>query len=596
MLGRRYSRKRRIQEAVAGIVLFDKERLIRDIVLFYLLEARDGDCGWPLSKCSAVCKSFRAAVSNSWQLLHGLDLNPQMALDDVRAALGRMGGGLKRLTFGRLFQRAQLMQDSLLNGLSTQRSIISGPLSWTVELSTEFNNLSTRGVQLEELDISFLPREDDWLALQGFFDSLSGIAGELQQLNASSCRLHVETGQGLLLAELLKANPSLRVLDVSGNQLQGADALLHLKNLEELCFYGNVLQDAHLITMSALELSSLQTLRAGGPNKCEVDFEVLDLMHGMQWPDVDWPNCMLLYINRNGVSPNRGRAGLTALCKKLGDHGVLKHLDMTALFSYDRLFKGCFAGLHLLKMLETLDLSWNALFDEVILFDPPSLTLYSPKFSPLKSVLPVGATPVLTNIFANVLNAHVSGLSFSTTYLPILGRVSPARLPSPTSSPHSASLVCGVCSQPRLLALMVFQMQGCEDLCQCLLMSQEVGLLPALRNLSLRSCRIGSVGLSTHLAPVLSQLGSLRSLDLGGNHLADAGAIALSHVLQHALTGLTKATNEQTIFFYLKKNYTVREYDTSQLSEEFQRFVSKGTTNHHTPHIFYCPPRAINWR
>ena len=39
MLGRRYSRKRRIQEAVAGIVLFDKERLIRDIVLFYLLEA-----------------------------------------------------------------------------------------------------------------------------------------------------------------------------------------------------------------------------------------------------------------------------------------------------------------------------------------------------------------------------------------------------------------------------------------------------------------------------------------------------------------------------------------------------------------------------
>ena len=265
------------------------------------------------------------------------------------------------------------MQDSLLNGLSTQRSIISGPLSWTVELSTEFNNLSTRGVQLEELDISFLPREDDWLALQGFFDSLSGIAGELQQLNASSCRLHVETGQGLLLAELLKANPSLRVLDVSGNQLQGADALLHLKNLEELCFYGNVLQDAHLITMSALELSSLQTLRAGGPNKCEVDFEVLDLMHGMQWPD----DCMLLYINRNGVSPNRGRAGLTALCKKLGDHGVLKHLDMTALFSYDRLFKGCFAGLHLLKMLETLDLSWNALFDEVILFDPPSLTLYS---------------------------------------------------------------------------------------------------------------------------------------------------------------------------------------------------------------------------
>ena len=139
---------------------------------------------------------------------------------------------------------------------------------------------------------------------------------------------------------------------------------------------------------------------------------------------------------------------------------------------------------------------------------------------------------------------------------------------------------------------MVFQMQGCEDLCQCLLMSQEVGLLPALRNLSLRSCRIGSVGLSTHLAPVLSQLGSLRSLDLGGNHLADAGAIALSHVLQHALTGLTKATNEQTIFFYLKKNYTVREYDTSQLSEEFQRFVSKGITNHHTPHIFYCPPQG----
>jgi hypothetical protein len=407
MSGRRYSRKRRIQEAVAEIVLFEKEQLIRDIVLFYLLEApccsiclkqspsrhRDGDCGWPcglvnrcsdhygtfkaLSQCSAVCKSFRAAVSNSWQLLHGLDLNPQMALDDVRTALGRMGGGLKRLTFGRLFQRAQLMQDSLLNGLSTQRSIISGPLSWTVELSTEFNNLSTRGVQLEELDISFLPREDDWLALQGFFDSLSGIAGELQQLNASSCRLHVETGQGLLLAELLKANPSLRVLDVSGNQLQGADALLHLKNLEELCFYGNVLQDAHLITMSALELSSLQTLRAGGPNKCEVDFEVLDLMHGMQWPDdLDPPlgavaNCMLLYINRNGVSPNRGRAGLTALCKKLGDHGVLKHLDMTALFSYDRLFKGCFAGLHLLKMLETLDLSWNALFDEVILFEPP---------------------------------------------------------------------------------------------------------------------------------------------------------------------------------------------------------------------------------
>ena len=101
---------------------------------------------------------------------------------------------------------------------------------------------------------------------------------------------------------------------------------------------------------------------------------------------------------------------------------------------------------------------------------------------------------------------------------------------------------------------MVFQMQGCEDLCQCLLMSQEVGLLPALRNLSLRSCRIGSVGLSTHLAPVLSQLGSLRSLDLGGNHLADAGAIALSHVLQHALTGLTKAINEQTNFF-LKKLY-----------------------------------------
>ena len=382
MLGRRYSRKRRIQEAVAGIVLFDKERLIRDIVLFYLLEApccsiclkqspsrhRDGDCGWPLSKCSAVCKSFRAAVSNSWQLLHGLDLNPQMALDDVRTALGRMGGGLKRLTFGRLFQRAQLMQDSLLNGLSTQRSIISGPLSWTVELSTEFNNLSTRGVQLEELDISFLPREDDWLALQGFFENLSGIAGELQQLNASSCRLHVETGQGLLLAELLKANPSLRVLDVSGNQLQGADALLHLKNLEELCFYGNVLQDTHLITMSALELSSLQTLQVGGPNQ----FEILDRMHGTQ-NGLD----MLLFINRNGVSPNRGRAGLTALCKKLGDHGVLKHLDMTALFSYDRLFKGCFAGLHLLKMLETLDLSWNALFDEVILFDPPSLTLYS---------------------------------------------------------------------------------------------------------------------------------------------------------------------------------------------------------------------------
>ena len=74
---------------------------------------------------------------------------------------------------------------------------------------------------------------------------------------------------------------------------------------------------------------------------------------------------MLLFINRNGVSPNRGRAGLTALCKKLGHHGVLKHLDMTALFSYDRLFKGCFAGLHLLNRLETLELSWNALFDAV---------------------------------------------------------------------------------------------------------------------------------------------------------------------------------------------------------------------------------------
>jgi hypothetical protein len=386
MSGRRYSRKRRIQEAVAEIVLFEKEQLIRDIVLFYLLEApccsiclkqspsrhRDGDCGWPcglvnrcsdhygtfkaLSQCSAVCKSFRATVSNSWQLLHGLDLDPQMALTDVRTALGRTGGGLKRLTFGPLFQRAQLLQDSLLNGRSTQRSIISGPLSWTVELSTEFNNLAIRGVHLEELDISFLPREDDWLALQGFFDSLGGIAGELQQLNASSCRLCVETGQSLLLAELLKANPSLRVLDVSGNQLQGADALLHLKNLEELCFYGNVLQDTHLITMSALELSSLQTLQVGGPNQ----FEILDRMHGTQ-NGLD----MLLFINRNGVSPNRGRAGLTALCKKLGHHGVLKHLDMTALFSYDRLFKGCFAGLHLLNRLETLELSWNALFDAV---------------------------------------------------------------------------------------------------------------------------------------------------------------------------------------------------------------------------------------
>ena len=39
MSGRRYSRKRRIQEAVAEIVLFEKEQLIRDIVLFYLLEA-----------------------------------------------------------------------------------------------------------------------------------------------------------------------------------------------------------------------------------------------------------------------------------------------------------------------------------------------------------------------------------------------------------------------------------------------------------------------------------------------------------------------------------------------------------------------------
>jgi len=39
MSGRRYSRKRRIQEDVAEIVLFEKEQLIRDIVLFYLLES-----------------------------------------------------------------------------------------------------------------------------------------------------------------------------------------------------------------------------------------------------------------------------------------------------------------------------------------------------------------------------------------------------------------------------------------------------------------------------------------------------------------------------------------------------------------------------
>ena len=50
------------------------------------------------------------------------------------------------------------------------------------------------------------------------------------------------------------------------------------------------------------------------------------------------------------------------------------------------------------------------------------------------------------------------------------------------------------------------------------------------------------------------------------------------------------------IFFYLKKNYTVREYDTSQLSEEFQMFVSKGTTNHTHHTFFIAPPRAINWR
>ena len=184
------------------------------------------------------------------------------------------------------------------------------------------------------------------------------------------------------------------------------------------------------------------------------------------------------------------------------------------------------------------------------LFYPPSLIPYS-LFLTVLPCINVGATSqgdkccgLSFSKFA-LLNAHVSGLSLLTIYLQISCRVSPARLPSLSFSPLSASLVCGVCSQPRLLALIVFQMQGCEDLCQCLLMSQEVGLLPALRNLSLRSCRIGSVGLSTHLAPVLSQLGSLRSLDLGGNHLADAGAIALSHVLQHALTGLTEATNKQ---------------------------------------------------
>ena len=142
---------------------------------------------------------------------------------------------------------------------------------------------------------------------------------------------------------------------------------------------------------------------------------------------------------------------------------------------------------------------------------------------------------------------------------------------------------------------MVFQMQGCEDLCQCLLMSQEVGLLPALRNLSLRSCRIGSVGLSTHLAPVLSQLGSLRSLDLGGNHLADAGAIALSHVLQHALTGLTKAINEQTNFFLKKIILYVSMIQVSSVRNFkglFQRALQ--ITTHHT--FFIAPPRAINWR
>jgi len=92
----------------------------------------------------------------------------------------------------------------------------------------------------------------------------------------------------------------------------------------------------------------------------------------------------------------------------------------------------------------------------------------------------------------------------------------------------------------KILTRLLTALQGCEDFCTCLSTSREAGLLPSLKHLSLRACRIGSVGFCSHLLPVVSQLGfSLRTLDLGGNHLGDAGAIALSHVL-HTLTALTE--------------------------------------------------------
>ena len=439
-----------------------KEKIIRDVVLFNLLEARGNFKS--LVQCLAVCKSFRTAVSGSWHLLGALDADPRMALPDVVAALGRMGVGLKRLNLEPAFRTLRLSTGG------------TGPWNWTKELSSSCTDLVTRGVTLEELNISSMPQENSWLGLQSLFKSLTGIARQLSQLHIKGCGICIEVHQGLLLAELVKASPRLRVLklhDLSPNRLlklNVLESLTALTNLEELSFCRNFLQDDELHAMTALELSSVHTLKLAGPN---VFYRNIDPTEFLPFPH-----------ESNGINANRGQAGLTALCKRLGECGALRHLDMTALFSYDSQFQGCFAGLHMLSRLETLNFSWNALFDEVPLSEFPSLSK-----------------------------------SFSSTA---------ERASRPTYSPPLDLPLC-------------WKLQGCKDFCKCLSTSRDAGLLPSLKHLSLRACRIGSVGFCSHLLPVVSQLGSLRTLDLGGNHFGDAGAIALSHVL-HTLTALTKVT------------------------------------------------------
>jgi len=333
------------------------EQIIRDVVLFNLLEARDGHGNFKsLVLCSAVCKSFQKAITGSWHLLGALDAHPRMALPDVVAALGRMGGGLKRLNLEPAFR-------TLLRSTGG-----TGPWKWTKELSSAFNNMVTRGVTLEELNVSCMPQEMNWLCLQLMFESLTGITRQLSQLHVRGCKLSIEAGQGLLLVELIKASPMLRVLnlhDLSHNNLPSVhvlESLKALKHLEELSLCRNFLQDAHLHAIAKLELSSLRKLILAGPNEIFSRFQD------------DFTQIFPFPYSSNGVNPNRGQDGLTALCKRLGECCALRHLDMTALFSYDSQFQGCFEGLHMLSRLETLNFNWNALFDEVSLSIFPSLS------------------------------------------------------------------------------------------------------------------------------------------------------------------------------------------------------------------------------